>query len=112
MKKTPLFTCLVLLVAAPSVASPSSGGGPLADVVVIPTEVTNLSPGQGEAVAALIAQAYERATRARVLRASELNGEDPAYVANEIIDVRVIALETKIVVSATRRRRSGEPIHS
>lgn len=99
---------------------------PAADVAVFPPSAVNLSAGQAEAIGAVMAQAYARASNADVLppRQAAAAGLDPSRMPEaaaalgvaEYIEVGAVGLlgngsDSRIVIQATRRTQRGEVIH-
>jgi hypothetical protein len=91
-----------------------------AAVLIFPAEVTNVEPGEGEAIVAVLADAYADASGKQVTvvkadpttpagnypaRASALGGE-------EYLVVRVVRLEEKIRIRVSRHRADGTALSS
>jgi hypothetical protein len=113
------MTATALLIASMLTASSLSA----AKVAVLPVRGTNLAPGRGEAIGAVFAQQYAKALGADVLdpsqtaeRLSLALGQSPGEAEQalgvlEYVELSVVALEKKIMISAVRRLRTGEQVY-
>jgi hypothetical protein len=98
-----------------------------ADVAVFQPTVVNLAPGQAEAVATLVAQAYARASGEEVLpprlapvgAGADLITAAAALGVREYLELSIIGLmpdgggrgDGRIIIQGTRRLASGQPVH-
>ncbi len=107
--------CAVLLCAA--------GAARAADVAVLPVQGTNLSPGEADAIGALVADAFANETGAQVAPPAEsaralgeTGGNVQAAVAKlgarEYVETTAIRLTTRIRIRTTLRDASGAQIHT
>jgi hypothetical protein len=103
-----------------------AGAASAADVAVFPPQVVNLSPGQGEAIGTVLAQAYAHASNTDVLGPSQTSSAvtDPNHLQDaaaklgvaEYIETSAVGLVSnepggsRIVIHATRRSQSGQAI--
>ena len=98
------------------------GGTALAgETAVFPVNVTNVAPGEGEAIGVLFSQAYADASGAQVLSPSATrtiveSASSPvaaarALAVDEYIVIDAVRLTTKIKLSAARFDNTGKLIH-
>lgn len=94
--------------------------GVLAAVLVFPAEVTNVEPGEGEAVVAVVADAYANASGQQVTIVKADEGTAPGNYperaqslgGQEYLVVRVVRLEQKVRVRVSRHRADGTVLSS
>ncbi len=92
-----------------------------ASVAVLPVERTNLEPSEGEAIGAVIAEAYAEASRDQVVMvvpAPHADGTPGTYAeaaalsrSSEYLVVRATRLNERIVVTAIRYSLDGKEIY-
>ena len=98
------------------------GSTALADVAVMPATTTNVTSGDAEAIGVLLADAYAAKSGERtidptasgpVLREKgEAGAAASALQANEYIAVRIVKLNKRYSISATRYTLQGAVVHS
>lgn len=94
--------------------------GALAAVLVFPAEVTNVEQGEGDAIVAVVADAYASASGEQVTLvksedgtpAGNYAGRAQALGGEEYLVVRAVRLEQKVRVRVTRHRADGTVISS
>lgn len=99
-----------------------AGAARAADVAVLPVQGTNLSPGEADAIGALVAETFATEAGVQVdppattARALAETGNVPAALARlgarEYVETTAIRLTTRIRIRTTLRDASGAPIHS
>lgn len=91
-----------------------------ARVLVFPAEVTNLEPGEGEAIVAVVADAYAEASDQQVTLVKAdpdaPTGDYPerakALGGSEYLVIRIVRLEEKVRVRVARHRADGNIVAS
>lgn len=100
----------------------AAGAARAADVAVLPVQGTNLSPGEADAIGALVAESYATESGAQVAPPAETaralgetGGNVPAAVAKlgarEYVETTAIRLTTRIRIRATLRDANGGVVH-
>jgi hypothetical protein len=92
----------------------------LAAVLVFPAEVTNVETGEGEAIVAVVADAYANASGQQVTivkadagtQAGNYSERAKALGGDEYLVVRVVRLEQKVRVRVARHRSDGSVLAS
>jgi hypothetical protein len=107
-----LVASSILMLASPAFA---------AEVAVFPAEVTNLTQAQADAIGAVFAAEYSKVLGKEVLGPAESaaaikEGAGLAEAAQslgvaEFVQVKAVALDTKILVTAIRRSKAGAEIY-
>lgn len=97
-----------------------SASGASASVAVLPVERANLTPSEGEAIGAVVAEAYAEASRDQVVMvvpAARADGTPGTYAeaaslsrSSEYLVVRATRLNERIVVTAIRYSLDGKEI--
>ncbi len=110
------------LAAAACAALLLAGAARAADVAILPVQGTNLSPGEVDAVGALIAGAYaaearvDVATPADTARALAETGNLPAALAKlgarEYVETTAVRLGSRVAVRTVLRDAGGAYLHS
>ncbi|MBI5549828.1 MAG: hypothetical protein HY901_38570 [Deltaproteobacteria bacterium] len=91
------------------------------EVAVFPQKVVNLTPSQADAIGAILASEYAKVSGKQVLapaetadatREASLPAAAKALGVSEYLEGTCVALETKILISVSRRLASGEQLYS